>query len=360
MYQGLTLSELAAQIKANQVARADYIAPSEKLGLAVAPRPDEHPHPAGDVPPLRMLIEGQGEFGITDLAHEQIAGKLGIPQRYYHRMRNEAPHLLAQNANTWLNRSTDSRMVRTLDRNVRAFLSDRYKPMDNDLVAEAVLPPLLEIPDLKVISSQITERRMYLEVVAPRFTEEVVVGQPVQAGLLISNSEVGLGRLQLEMLLYFLVCKNGMVRGQGISKFHLGSRLGDESGGVSMFRDDTIAVSNRALALQMRDVVHQLLEEDLFKQEVAVLRAAAENRIPAMAVQHTIENVTQRYELSEGEGNGVLERLIAGGDLSQFGLSAAITNLANTVAETRYDRAIDLQRLGGRVIQVGEWSALVN
>ena len=162
------------------------------------------------------------------------------------------------------------------------------------------------------------------------------------------------------MLLYFLVCKNGMVRGQGISKFHLGSRLGDESGGVSMFRDDTIAVSNRALALQMRDVVHQLLEEDLFKQEVAVLRAAAENRIPAMAVQHTVENVTQRYELSEGEGNGVLERLIAGGDLSQFGLSAAITSLANTVAETRYDRAIDLQRLGGRVIQVGEWSALVN
>jgi len=58
-----------------------------------------------------------------------------IPQKYYGRM-IEAKNfdLLAENVNAWLP-TEDKRMIRILDGNIRAILSDRYRVLDNyDLV----------------------------------------------------------------------------------------------------------------------------------------------------------------------------------------------------------------------------------
>ena len=40
---------------------------------------------------------------------------------------------------------------------------------------------------------------------------DVVPGDTVQGGVIISNSEVGLGAVSVQPLLYRLVCTNGMV-----------------------------------------------------------------------------------------------------------------------------------------------------
>ena len=61
----------------------------------------------------------------NDVAHRQIAARLEIPAKYYDRMRTEAPQMLAKNVNHWLHAQPETRMIRTLDGNVRAFLSDR-------------------------------------------------------------------------------------------------------------------------------------------------------------------------------------------------------------------------------------------
>jgi hypothetical protein len=63
-------------------------------------------------------------------------------QKYLRRMQAEAPKLLASNVNHWFKETPERRMVRTLDGNIRAFLSDRYMRVDNTDVAEAVLPVL--------------------------------------------------------------------------------------------------------------------------------------------------------------------------------------------------------------------------
>ena len=49
------------------------------------------------------------------------------------------PELLAENVNSWFQREPTQRMVRTLDGTVRAFLSNRYRRIDNLDIAEIVL-----------------------------------------------------------------------------------------------------------------------------------------------------------------------------------------------------------------------------
>ncbi len=126
-------------------------------------------------------------------------------------MRVEQPGLLDRNVNTWLSDDADRRMVRTLDGKVRAVLSERYRRLDNYDLAENVLPILQQLDGARFESVELTETKMYLKVVTPRVTFEVAPGDVVQAGIVISNSEVGLGTLSVQPLVYRLVCRNGLI-----------------------------------------------------------------------------------------------------------------------------------------------------
>ena len=102
-------------------------------------------------------------------------------------------------------------MVRTIDGTARAFLSNRYRRIDNLDIAGIVLPVLQEMEGMHFESCQLTDSRMYIKVVNTRLEAEVVPGDIVQSGIIISNSEVGLGSVSIQPLVYRLVCSNGMV-----------------------------------------------------------------------------------------------------------------------------------------------------
>jgi hypothetical protein len=57
----------------------------------------------------------------------------------------ETPDGLHRNADTWLHAEPEQRLVRTMDGHARAFLSDRYRRLDNaDLLAH-VYPMLVQL-----------------------------------------------------------------------------------------------------------------------------------------------------------------------------------------------------------------------
>ena len=105
---------------------------------------------------------------IGAIAHRQLGLHLNIPASYYDKMLTEDPGLLTQNVNAWLNRTPSKRMLRTMGGTARAFLSSRYKRIDNMEVATAVLPVLSGIKGARFESCQITESRMYMKVVNER------------------------------------------------------------------------------------------------------------------------------------------------------------------------------------------------
>ena len=95
-----------------------------------------------------MIGNGQVRF----LGEENRATYVSLPD--YQRMRDQAPELLAANVNEWFQQKPERRMVRTLDGQMRAFLSDRYRRLDNFDLALAVLPVLKEMGEgLKIVST---------------------------------------------------------------------------------------------------------------------------------------------------------------------------------------------------------------
>ena len=110
--------------------------------------------------------------------------------------------------------------------------------------------------------------------------------------------------------------------------------------------------------LRVRDVATAALDEAVFHRTVQRLREAADSPITSNALDKVVEVTAKRFGLTQDEGNGVLAHLIRGGDLSQWGLCSAITRYSQDVES--YDRATDLERIGGRVVELGhqEWTRL--
>ena len=349
MKTGRTLTELAAEIQRQADSKRDFIAPAGKLEMELTTLPDR---PIEKQVPVLSLHNGKvTHFGIRDTAHEQIASRLDIPRNYYDRMRTEQPQLLQTNVNTWLAKSQNKFMVRTLDGQARALLSDKYRPLDNIDLAEAVLPKLIDL-GVNIESCEITERRLYLKAVTPRITAEVKKGDVVQAGLCISNSEIGSGAIKVEPLVYRLICLNGaIVNDLAMRRTHVGKRHAflELDSAEQYYRDETRIADDRAFWLKVQDVVAAMLNEVTFKGIVERWQVATEQKITADPVQ-VVERTAKRFGLADGERSSVLTHLIQGGDLSAYGLLNAITRSAQDVES--YDRSTELERLGTQVLEL--------
>ena len=188
MKTGRTLTEMATALEAQQSLKKDYVADTRALEMT----------PTGQL----AITDNAQPFDITPHAHRQIGDRIGIPAKYYERMRTDAPELLRDNVNHWFQSQPEQRMIRTLGSDARAFLSRRYRRLDNFDLADAVLPTLLQMDGAQVVSCELTETRMYLKVVTAKVQADVKVGDPVQAGVCVSNSEIGMGALRVEPLVY--------------------------------------------------------------------------------------------------------------------------------------------------------------
>jgi hypothetical protein len=348
MHPGRTLQELAVELERQLETRRDYVAHTP--AMRVTP-----PDAAGE---FGVTLPALAPMHLTDLTHDQLGDHYDIPRPYYRRLRTEQPEMLADHITQWLRARPEHRLLRTLDGRLRAFLSTRYRCLDNYDLAEAVLP-VLHDRGVRVVSAELTERRLYLKAVNERLTREVKVGDPVQAGVVITNSEVGAGALTVQPMVYRLVCLNGAIASDlTLRKYHTGGRIaGPEDAHWEYLRDATRRQIDRALWMQIRDLTDQALGEALFTQITDRLAEAAQRPITGDPVR-VVEVTAKRFGLTDQERGGVLRHLIAGGDLSQWGLCNAVTRVAQDVED--YDRATELERLGGALteLQPAAWHQL--
>ena len=350
MKAGKTLQELAMELDRQQAVKKDMIVDMGALSM--------DPGDTG----LALQVTGGSmatQYGINDIAPRQIGQTLKIPALYYDRMRTEYPELLAQNVNGWFARTPDTkRMLRTMDGTARALLSDRYRRIDNFEVASAVLPIISGMDGASVESCELTESRMYLKVVNPRVTAEVKKGDIVQAGIIISNSEVGMGSVNVSPLVYRLVCSNGMIAQDGaVRKYHVG-RANEGGEDFSIYRNETIEADDKAFLMKLEDSVKAAVNQARFAAIVDKMREATEATMEAKVVPQVVELASKEYGITEAEGKGILGHLIAGGDLSLYGLANAVTRQAQDVES--YDRSTELEATGYKIITMAPalWRSL--
>ena len=352
MKTGRDLNSLAQELTRQAETKKDYVADSRSFSAVFR----------DNVPGINIRNGESHDYGITSIGHEQLAERLEIPRKYYERMTAKSPELWAHNVNYWLEKEPKRHMLRTLDGKVRACLSDRFRPLDNYDVGDTLLPVVLAQPNARVESCEITDRKFYLKIVTPKVEGEVTVGDPVQAGLVISNSEVGLGALNAQLMIYRLVCKNGMISAGkefGMRTNHSGKQFELSDFVQEYYSDKTRALDNQAFFAKLKDAISGFLSGDGFKRVLERMRASKEDKIMGDPVQ-AVEVLQKQAQLSDTEKGGILRHLCQGGEFTRYGLMNAVTRHSQDVSD--YDRATELEALGGKIIDIHpyQWRSIAD
>lgn len=341
MKQGLTIQAMAQEILRQSQAKQDYLVSTQSLFMDAS----------GSAPVLRLLDGGTDQVEPLDIqttAHRQMGTYLNIPRKYYDRMLQENSGLLAQNVNGWLHMQSEQRMIRTIDGRARAFLSSRYRRIDNLDIAKITLPLIGEMPDAHYESCQITDDYMYIKVVNPRLTAEVVPGDIVQAGVVISNSETGQGAVSVQPLIYRLVCSNGMtVNDAGMRKNHVG-RVNSADENFLLYSQETLEADDRAFVMKLQDTVRAAVDEARFSVILDKLRESADKKLNTADIPGVVKLATSSLGITDAESEGVFRHLIEDADYTLYGLANAVTRYSQDVED--YDRASKLEELGYSVI----------
>lgn len=340
MKRGRTLQEVGAELIRQRKNRKDFLADTRNLEMETT----------DGVSKLAVLLGNtEKRYTVGPIAHQQIASRLQIPYRYYQKMQQKFPMLLDESVNGWFRQIPERRMVRVLDGNVRAFLSDRYRRLDHLELCSAVLPVIQDMKGAEMVSCDVTDAHLYLKVINRKLKEEVAVGDIVQAGFVISNSEIGMGSLRVEPLLFRLVCKNGLIiKDYAQKKYHVGRQINEQTNDAyELYSDETLAQDDKSFFMKVQDIVRSAVDETKFQLSVRKLQET--RRIPlTYNPVEAVELLADTFQLTQNERGDILRQLFLGKDNSRYGLINAIT--AASQLSVSYERATELERIGGELL----------
>ena len=149
---------------------------------------------------------------LRPVAQRSISNRLGIPYPYLRRCPED---IQALNLNHWITREKNEKLLFRFDgQDVRAVFTTKYRPCDNFEVLER-LDSLKYGPDTEV-QCRLDPEFMSLSIPdgAKAFD---INGDKFQPGISISNSEVGLASLSIEMFVLRLICTNGLISKSDVS-----------------------------------------------------------------------------------------------------------------------------------------------
>jgi hypothetical protein len=418
------IPELVQVLDEQQSKLRDLIVPSSLVRMDEKPA-DPEPKPEGEQAPdgnkrlVLSIIEKDAErtYGLQEQVHAQLASKLGIHGRYYSRMREEAVPLLLENVNYWLKDEAErKRLVRLLGGDVRAVLSDRYRPISHyDVVRTAVQIITgrdgnagVERPwarGAKCFGWRLTPTHLDVCLVNPGTLfdlkhpdngvqqvdpEETIAGNGggtdlVYAGRLVQsdnprqggwflrpdwgddhhmvfpscrirNSETGHGGLYIQPGIYEAVCDNTAWIGTNLAERHLGRTLEEDD----VLSPETYRKMNAVIFSKTADVVRSVFEPaELERYCRKFLGLLAEE----IEVKEAAELIVKLPGMTEEIGAEILKayRPVGRKDTA-FDLQRAVTAAARDMHATaeHSERAYLLEELGGDMIERGGMRAIAS
>lgn len=310
---------------------------------------------------IRLEIAGLNEptrYRMTDNCHNQIGTKLKIPQKYYDYLRQNYPELLVKNINTLMPDQKSRRMIRTVDGKARAFLSDRYRPIDNLDVLSKVLHELEDISqnmNVQVIDSRLTENNLYIKVTSKDLSsyikpkEEAQVGDAVNGGIIIANSETGHGSYKVMPFIHVLRCNNGMISDKIFKRVHLGKKLEEQQINWSEL---TNKLEDELLWSKLTDMIHNTFNRETFTQWIDEINNKAKEHIakPTIAIEKIIKTFP---EITEDDKDKLLDKFAeysAGTGYTKWSLCQSVTDIAQTKED--YEKQIKYEKLANKILEL--------
>lgn len=370
MKTGKTLIELAQALTHTKEHAKDYIVPTEKLAAEVV---EEQGHEGPrKIVTLAFTNGSRQNLRMNPWSRSQLATYTDIPKNYFDRITEENPELAARNINHGLRLAqmnetksgkAETRMVRTVDGKLRGLLSSSYRVLDSYDMLETVLPVAQE-HSLRVVSSEITDRRLFVKLLSDKLTTDVKKGDTVQYGLTISTSDVGAGSVRVEPLVYRLVCANGMISNTAMRKYHVGKSQA-ENDVYELLSDRTKEVSDAAFWMQVKDLVLHSLKPENFEREVNRIRVAADLQIKNFDLPEVVELTMRATGLTgENKAKSILAALASGNEgsgLTQWGLINSFTRAAQD-DQFDYEQSIEMERAAGQILELPkkDWARIAD
>lgn len=301
---------------------------------------------------------------LGSIANDDLSERYKIPRTYYRHMEGQAVDLLRDNVGYWMSRDEKNGFLRTYELDdgnyLRGIMSDRYRVADN-LDTMTILLQELERQRINVDIHRcdLTERRMYVWLTFPemgmdfnKLMRESGAHQihrvddgddPWFGGLLFTNSETGLGAVNVKPRLIRAYCQNGYIMEEkNIRAMHLGVKRNE---GFYM-SNDTARLENDLLFSRIRDLVQQMTRADLFKDMLMRFRGAYINTLdhPIPAIQ----NVAKYGGVSEEHTVSLIKKFMLRGLPTQYGVAEAVTDYAHT-GNTDPERMMELEAVGASI-----------
>lgn len=259
-------------------------------------------------------------FPPSDLATGQLCERLGIPVTYYRRLPGPMKAVVA---NFDLDRFADRHfLLRGKSSWVRAVLSGEYVAYDNHDVAETV-EELLRSPELSVKSFVLEESHCFLKVISDDLVDPA---SGLKAGIMVGNSEVGMGSISIEPFVFRKACTNDLVVSEEKTFRHAHIHLTAHELSCRM-----AAAIGTAFALASEAIDAFLkTRRDPVPDPVAVIRRLAEER-----------TLTQRFT------DEVVSQYAAEPERTRWGVINAFTGAAQTLAPLQ---RIEVERFAGGLL----------
>lgn len=326
------LTTLVDKLKMQNESKHDMIVPASKLDF----------HDGKLFVQSDVSLEG---FNPTDICHRQIAEKLGIPAHYYRRMQDEYPALMEQNVNGWLQREKSKYLIRTFTNpenfgTARAMLSDRFNLIDNYDVLFAALEAIKGMGvNVDIKKAEVTDKRMYLHVVCPDIEQDAeeflkgylvnndAAGNGIISGMVITNSEVGLGSFEIRPRAVICKCNNGLiVKDETFKKIHLGGKM-DE--GTIIWSEKTKKKNYELIISQTQDAVKTFLSKECLGRMIT--KIADLHNIVLNHPIDAVQNICKELAITEDHRRDILKHFMNDGDHMASGIYQAITKQAQAM-----------------------------
>ena len=160
----------------------------------------------------RVPFDGRPEgepMPLRELAFGQLCGRIGAPSHY---IRSLPMRLQVACMNWGMVRQQFPALLRLAGSEVRAVLSDRYATADDQLLLEMVGDTLDKTGyrEDALVRAVAVGPHTLLRITLPNEGTPVKVGDVIEHGIDIGNSELGLRSVQVTPITHRLVCLNGM------------------------------------------------------------------------------------------------------------------------------------------------------
>jgi hypothetical protein len=270
------------------------------------------------------LSNGDSEgktYSLSEVATSQMCQKLEIPVKYYRRLPDE---MKATVANYDINRlNGHSYLLRGKGDWIRAFLSAEYVAYNNSEIAETV-QGLLGQGALTMKSFVLEETHMFLKIISKEIWD---VESGLKAGIMIGNSEVGMGSISVEPFVFRKPCTNDLIVSQETS-----------------FRHAHIHLTAYELTRRMAEAV-----SEGFRVASSVLDVFLKAReAPIQDPVETIRKIAEARKFSQRLADEVVSSYLVEPEANRFGVINAFTNSAQRLAPLQ---RIEMERFAGTLLE---------